>query len=195
MSHSHDLAVDWTASQQELYLKHREDTHSCTTSQENIILLYWLVWNTESILVIYYCISLSKSQHSLSLKLLVNVSQNNSTTVPPPWPRPLWPRSGVEPEPSVCGWVGGGVVGDWVPWDPWTETPQCHIPHPSPFEWRFTTPAGQWAGGPRPAGGWRGKWVDAGPEIDWPPSSPQSTSLPIVQDGDAMQSIQLRQST
>lgn len=74
---------------------------------------------------------------------------------------------------TQCVWVGGGVAGDWVPWNTGWRLHNATFLFPSRFEWRFTTPAGQWAGGPRPAGGGRrGKWVAAGPEIDWPPCCP-----------------------
>lgn len=57
----------------------------------------------------------------------------------PPQPGPLWPRSGVEPEPCVCT---GGRRGCWWlgPTGCPAETLQCHIPFPSPFCWRFATP-------------------------------------------------------
>lgn len=52
----------------------------------------------------------------------------------PRQPRPLWPRSGVEPEPLLRGCVGG-VVAAWRlgPMGYWMETLQCHIPFRSPF--------------------------------------------------------------
>lgn len=98
----------------------------------------------------YYIAALIRSEtnnKSWSLKIIAlllcwtqwrQAKQQHHCLVPPQ-PGPLWPRSGVEPEPCVCT---GGRRGCWWlgPTRRKAETLQCHIPFPSPFCWRFATP-------------------------------------------------------
>lgn len=151
---------------------------SSSTSPENRISLYWLrPFN-------FY--------HFRLLTPLSDVSPNNGTTVPSPRPRPLWPRSGVEPEPCVCEWVDVGVAGDSVPWDTGRRTYNATFQFPLHSAEGSPPLAGQWAAGPRPAeGGREGKWLAARLEIDSTPSSP--TSLPTVRDRDVIHRVKPRQ--
>lgn len=101
----------------------------------------------------------------------------------PPQPGPLWPRSGVEPEPCVCT---GGRRGCWRlgPTGCPAETLQCHIPFPSPFCWRFATPGQTMSRRDAPwRGSERGEMTCCLPWNRPPP--PLSASLPTVWDGAA----------
>lgn len=54
-------------------------------------------------------------------------------------------------------WVGGCWGCWWLgPMGYWTENLQCHIPIPSPFCWRFTTPGRTMSRRAAPCRGWEG---------------------------------------
>ncbi len=105
------------------------------------------------------------------MNVLSDVNPNNSTTVPSSRPRPLWSRSRVEPKPCVCALMWGCVMLGCVPWDSGRRLYNATFHFPLHSAEGSPPPAGQWARGPRPAGGGRrGKWLAAHPEIDSPPS-------------------------
>ena len=96
-------------------------------------------------------------------------------------------------------WVGGCWGCWWLgPMGYWSENLQCHIPIPSPFCWRFTTPGRTMSRRAAPCRGWEGGEMTCCSPLNRlnpppPPPPPPPTSLPTQWDRDAIHQVQPRQ--